>query len=143
MNGPADLQPSSAMITSFNVKEGPLKDNMLMAFPDDLMVCPVYTLMVYLYRTAEWHMDLMHDHMLFLSLSLCNQQHQPVSSDTLRQWMKYLLDECGLSGSAHATRGQTSSAVFHNGAALAEVLKSANWHSERTFRKYYFVPPPA
>ena len=137
---PRDARPSSALILGLNVKEGPQKDNRVVAFPEDPNICPVQTLLVYMHRTAEGRQKLAHDHTLFLSQVIRNGARQPVSGDTLRRWMKELLEECGLTGTAHAARGQASSAAIHHGASIESVLQSANWESENTFRKYYFIP---
>ena len=88
-------------------------------------------------QMVEAREELPPDSTLFLSV---HKPHTPVLPQTLGNWMRTFLKECGINGKAHGVRGQASSAALYHGAPLAKVLQSANWASESTFRKYYYVP---
>ena len=101
----------------------------------DLTLCPVYTLQQYLTRTASWR-DNSEKNNLFLS------PHHPISTATIARWLKQVLKEAGVSSdfSAHSTRATAVSVAFDKGVLIGDIMKTADWSSESTFRKYYYKP---
>lgn len=41
---------------------------------------------------------------------------------------------------AHSTRGAMATKVFQSGGSLSDLMRTANWSSESTFKNFYFRP---
>jgi integrase len=60
------------------------------------------------------------------------------SKDTLRRWVMHILLQAGIKASAGSCRSaSTSAALCERNHSIDEILKSAGWSSESTFRRYY------
>lgn len=68
--------------------------------------------------------------------------HVPVSTTTLARWIRWLLSLAGVDPcfGAHSVRGAAASSAFSAGASLTDILHSADWSRESTFRTFYFRP---
>ena len=69
--------------------------------------------------------------------------HKLVASYTIACWLKDVLGKAGIDVgifSAHSTRGASTSAAVVAGVTVADILKAADWHSEFTFRRFYYRP---
>ena len=66
--------------------------------------------------------------------------HKPVSTDTLARWLKLVMSSAGIDTSifkAHSVRSAATSNAYAKGIPIAEILRTADWTNEHTFRKYY------
>ncbi len=96
---------------------------------DDERVCPVQAMSVYLKLAQKRRKD---DSFLFVSsLGL------RASKDTLRRWVQHLLSKCGISASAGSTRSAATSSALLRNWPVDQIMASAGWSSENTFRKFY------
>lgn len=67
--------------------------------------------------------------------------HQAVSSSSVAQWLKSLLDASGIDTSifnVHSVQGASSSAAAMAGITTADILKAANWNYELVFQRFYY-----
>lgn len=108
------------------------------AFPHNPNLCPVSCLKGYEHWTATLcnprHPD------LFISLS---PPHNLIVSTTIARWVKSALSEAGVDISifgAHSTRGASTSSILLAGSRLEDLMHTADWSQESTFRKFYFWP---
>ena len=61
-----------------------------------------------------------------------------VSDDTVRRWIKDLLQECNIFNfSAHSCRSAATSKAKVLGVDIDLILEKACWKNEGTFRKHY------
>ena len=68
--------------------------------------------------------------------------HKPVSSNSVARWIKSVLSNApGYRSTsifkAHSARGCSVTNAYKRGVPEAEILRTAEWTNERTFRKYY------
>ena len=119
----------------------PPKQVMFRAFPDDSHLCVVQCLKQYegvtqQYRTKEPSRP----QPLFLSyVSL----HNPITSQRLSHWLREVLGKAGVDTSvfkAHSVRGASSTAASEKGVAIEDVLRTADWSTDSTFRRFYYRP---
>lgn len=95
-------------------------------------LCPVYTLSQYLERTHNLRKD---DNVLVSFKNFCR-----ISTSTLARWLKTVLHSSGIDITkfqAHSFRGASTSAAFRAGVSLNTIMKTANWSSAKTFKKFY------
>jgi integrase len=59
------------------------------------------------------------------------------SKDTLRRWVEALLKKCGITASAGSCRSASTSSALMKNWPIDQIMKSAGWSSENTFRKFY------
>lgn len=77
---------------------------------------------------------------LFLSYIKPNK---PVTSQRIPHWIKDLLKEAGIDVSvfkAHSVRGASTTAALTKGVSVADILHTADWSSDTTFRRFYYRP---
>ena len=77
---------------------------------------------------------------LFLSYV---EPHKPVSSQRIAHWIKDTLKKAGVDTNkftAHSVRGASTSAAVGRGLHISDVLKTADWSKESTFRRFYYRP---
>jgi len=77
---------------------------------------------------------------LFLSYV---KPHKPVTTQRLAHWIKDLLKEAGVNTEvfkAHSVRGATTSAALDKGVHISDILSTADWSRESTFRSFYYRP---
>lgn len=62
--------------------------------------------------------------------------HKPVTSQILAYWVKDLLRNAGVDEAfkAHSVQGTFTSAAIARGVSLADILHTADWSRESTFR---------
>ncbi|CAC5358376.1 unnamed protein product [Mytilus coruscus] len=63
-----------------------------------------------------------------------------ISTSTLARWLKIILTSSGIDVTkfqAHSFRGASTSAAFSAGITLDTIMKTANWKSAKTFKKFY------
>ena len=66
-----------------------------------------------------------------------------MTSHRIAHWSKDLLTEAGVTTAvfkAHSVRGASTSAARANGVSIQDILKTADWSKESTFRKFYYRP---
>lgn len=66
-----------------------------------------------------------------------------MSSQRVTHWIKEALSEAGIDidvFEAHSVRGASSKAAFEKGASLQDVLETADWSTDFTFRRFYYRP---
>ena len=108
------------------------------AFPPNPLLCVVKCLRIYEERTSELRPE--GCTRLFISYV---KPHKPVSSQRIAHWIKDLLKEAGIDTnvfSAHSTRGASTTAAKEKGATLTDILSTADWSSDSTFRRFYYRP---
>jgi integrase len=59
------------------------------------------------------------------------------SKDTLRKWAELILLQAGIRASAGSCRSASTSAACEKRRSIDDIMKSAGWSSENTFRKFY------
>lgn len=109
-------------------------------FDDNPTLCPVRTLKHYLQVTTPFReKSESNRNGLFLSVV---KPHLPVTSATIARWIRDLLRCAGVSPefTAHSTRSTAVSVAFEKGISVAEILRTADWSAESTFRRFYYKP---
>ena len=69
--------------------------------------------------------------------------YSPVHVDTVSRWIKTTLTNAGVNTemfAAHSTRSASMSAASIRQVPLETIMRSAGWHSDRTFQKFYNFP---
>ncbi|CAC5423169.1 unnamed protein product [Mytilus coruscus] len=97
-------------------------------------LCPVYTLKYYLKATKKLRKD---DYLL-----ASFRTWRKISTSTLARWLKIVLTSSGIDVTkfqAHSFRGASTSAAFSAGITLDTIMKTANWKSAKTFKKFYLT----
>ena len=127
-------------LTSLTKKRNPglpLKELFFRAFPSDERLCIVHCLRQYEKITQELRSSELEEKPLFISYT---RPHKPVTSQRLAHWIKDLLSEAGVDNifKAHSVRGASTSAAMSRGVSLADILSTADWSKESTFRRFYY-----
>jgi integrase len=102
-------------------------------FPDNLLLCPISTLEVYLARVKPPNNESL--------LRSLNKPFGSVSSTTVARWLRTVIAEAGISleFGAHSTRSASTSAAAAAGMSAPQILAAANWaKSGSTFQKVYW-----
>ena len=109
----------------------PAEKVFLASFPPDRRLCFTTYLRVYERKTKVFRpTSAQSKNLLFLSYI---KPHKPVSSSTSARWAKSVLSLAGIDTTIfkpHSTRSATSSAAFHAGVALTDILEAADWTNE-------------
>ena len=108
----------------------------LPACNDDIRLCIVHTLSVYLSRSEP----LRNSSQLFVSTV---RPHKAVTKDTIARWIKVTLRLAGIDVARfkpHSTRAAATSAAHCKGVKVADILKVAGWSNEKTFARFYNKP---
>ena len=109
------------------------------AFPNDSRLCVLRCLRRYEMITLEHReMDPEDPQLLFLSYI---KPHKPVTSQRLANWLKEILGKAGIDTSlfkAHSVRGASSTAASTKGVLIEDILCTADWSTESTFRQFYY-----
>ena len=95
-------------------------------------ICPVYTLKYYVIKTKG--------HRKSSKLFVSFKTYKKVTTSTLARWLKIVLQNSGIDIShfkAHSYRSASTSAADRAGLSVANIMKTANWSSAKTFRKFY------
>lgn len=99
----------------------------------DESLCAMHTLLEYIKVTE----CIRNSNSVFISYVT----HKAVTSDTIARWLKQVLELSGIDVGlfkAHSFRSASSSAAFNKGCSLKTILDTADWSSDKNFRKYYF-----
>ena len=107
------------------------------AFPSNRGVDPVLYIEEYIKRTRAIRGDIPQ---LFLTTK---GPTKPISKDTARNWVKDILDKCGVNINQFgpgSTRGASSSTASALGASLEEILKAGEWANASVWQTYYNKP---
>lgn len=107
----------------------------LVAFTDHPELCIINVLSTYLRRTAEIRRKNKASQLLISFKA----PHMPISRDTLRRWIKSVLDMAGIdiTFAAHSTRSASTTAASRAGVPLNTILDAAGWSRESTFSRFY------
>jgi integrase len=98
-------------------------------FKERERICPVKSIEFYLLLAQKLRKDFKP---LFISSTGLR-----ASKDSLRRWVVELLGKCGISASAGSCRSAATSSALLRNWSIDQILNSAGWSSESTFRKYY------
>ena len=69
--------------------------------------------------------------------------HKPVTSQRIAHWIKDLLQDAGVDTNvfkAHSARGASATAAYNKGVSMQEILQTADWSKDSTFRGFYYHP---
>ena len=102
---------------------------------DNHLHCPVQCFQTYEEATAPLRQEGVSQ--LFLAVT---KPHAPVASSTIARWLKSVLASAGVDThtfSAHSTRGASTSAASMAGLTTKQILDTADWSSESTFKDFY------
>ena len=107
-------------------------------FDSNSALCPVRTLERYLKISSEWRSALNSDR-LFLSVV---KPHLPVTSATIGHWLNDILRKAGVAHefTGHSTHLTSESIAFEKGVSINDIMKTADWSSQNTFRRFYYNP---
>ena len=86
--------------------------------------------------------DPINPQLLFLSYI---KPHKPVTSQRLANWLKEILGKAGIDTGtsvfeAHSVRGASSTAASVKGVLIEDILCTADWSTDSTFRQFYYRP---
>ena len=137
---PAGVVFKLASLTKKRTPGLPPKELFFGAFPGDQKLCVVHCLRQYEKATQEFRAPDGEKNPLFVSYT---RPHKPVTSQRLAHWIKDLLGEAGVDKSfgAHSVRGASTSAALNRGVPLSDILNTADWSKESTFRRFYYRAP--
>ena len=109
---------------------------------EDILLCPVRALSIYLKLTSELRQDKM---LLFVSYK---QGHsKDIQCLTISYWIKNTIKFCysrvgdvdmdRLGVKAHDVRAFAASKAFYGGVSMDQILKACHWKSHNTFTSFY------
>lgn len=117
----------------------PLKEVSFTSFTGNDRLCVVQCLKQYEAVTNQFRVIIPEGAApLFLSYV---KPHKPVTAQRLAQWVKDLFKEAGVDTEvfkAHSVRGATTSAALRKGVHISDILSTADWSRESTFRSSYY-----
>lgn len=115
------------------------KECFFASFTEDDKLCVVKCLRQYEEVTQQYRRRSSEEPApLFLSYV---RPHKPVTSQRMAHWIKDLLKEAGVDTEvfkAHSVRGASTSAALKKGVHLSDILNTADWSKESTFKKFYY-----
>ena len=111
-----------------------IKDFFFPRFPDNVKLCPVHSLSLYIERTKQLRGTATQ---LFIAII---KPHLPVTSSTVARWLKKVIGDSGNIFKAHSIRGATTSAASNQGVTTEDILKAADWSNSSTFQRFYYKP---
>ena len=115
----------------------PIKDFFFPRFTENVRLCPVHSLALYIERTKQLRGG---NSQLFIATI---KPHLPVTSSTVARWLKQVIGDSGIDTSvfkAHSVRGATTSAASNQGVTTEDILKAADWSNSSTFQRFYYKP---
>jgi len=118
-----------------------LKELFFTSFSEDDNLCVVQCLKHYESRTESFRV-VSPDQASPLFLSHI-QPHKPVTAQRLAHWIKDLLKAAGIDTKvfkAHSVRGASTSAAMDKGVPLSDILSTADWSRDTTFKRFYYRP---
>ena len=98
----------------------------------DKRLCAFHTLLHYIEKTKS----------VFSSQNVLVSfvTYKSVTTSTIARWLKCVLSASGIDTDkfkAHSFRGAATSAAFDKGCSLDTILKTADWSSDKNFKKFY------
>ena len=109
----------------------------LKAYPPDRRLCIFKLLLLYLKTTKKLRGK---ETQLFISY---RKPYAKVSKDTIARWLRTTMTEAGINTSRfkpHSVRAAATSAAGEKQVPIVDILQTAGWSRERTFRTYYQKP---
>ena len=106
-------------------------------FPDNLNLCPVNTLTVYIEQTKGSQGS---ENSVFLTAV---RKHHPATTATIARWIKTGLSKTKIDTStfkAHSIQSASTSAAADAGVSVTEIMEAADWTSASVFKKFYYRP---
>ena len=99
---------------------------------DEVGICPLTTLNVYLDKTAS----LRRCSSLFIGLQ---KPHNAIGSQTIARWINLGLTRAGIDPTftAHSTRHAAGSSAAKQGISINTILSTVGWRNEYTFARFY------
>lgn len=98
----------------------------------DESLCVMHSLLYYISVTKE----IRKSQQVFISYATYNS----VTTTTIARWLRTVLELSGINTSvfkAHSFRGASVSAAFSKGCSLHNILRTADWKSDKNFYKFY------
>ncbi|MEW8548627.1 MAG: hypothetical protein AB2693_34430 [Candidatus Thiodiazotropha sp.] len=98
----------------------------------DEKLCPMHTLLYYIDKTLKFRLS--------RKVLVSYVTYKEVSTSTIARWLKNILDLSGINTEtfkAHSYRSASVSAAFSRGCSLKNILDTADWSSDKTFKKFY------
>lgn len=95
-------------------------------------LCPVYTMNHYIKRTKKLRKS--------RNLIVSFRTFDKICTSTLARWLKSVLFLSGVNTDkfkAHSFRSASTSVAYMSGVTLNDIMKTANWQSAKTFKKFY------
>lgn len=95
-------------------------------------LCAMHTLLHYIRVTASLRLS--------RKVMISFVTHKSVCTSTIARWLKLVLELSGIDVNtfkAHSYRGAAVSAAFNKGCSLKCILDTADWTSDKNFRKFY------
>lgn len=99
----------------------------------DERLCAMHSLLHYIKITDR----LRQSKSVFVSF----KTYKAVTTSTIARWLRVVLELSGIDVStfkAHSYRAASVSAAFSNGCTLKSILDTADWRSDKTFKKFYY-----
>lgn len=109
----------------------------LPAYPVDRRLCVFTYLKHYINKTRKLRGE---EGQLFISFQ---RPYGPVSKDSISRWINIVMKSAGVDVKKfkpHSTRAAATSAANKHGVPVSQILQTAGWSNEKTFRKYYNKP---
>jgi len=128
-----------ASLTKKRKAGAPLKECFFASFPHDGLLCVVQYHCAYEQATKNYR-DIKGDIPAPLFLSYI-KPHNPVTSQRIAHWIKDTLTKARVDMNtfkAHLVQGAATLAAVGKGLRIADVLMTADWSSESTFRQFYY-----
>ena len=135
---PDGVQFRLASLTKKRTPGAPPKVLFFGAFPEEERLCVMKCLHHYEKVTSEFRLEGGDDQPLFLSYT---KPHKPVTAQRIAHWIKDLLAEAGVDTKvfkAHSVRGASTSAAMAKGVSISDILQTADWSRESTFKRFYY-----
>jgi hypothetical protein len=107
-------------------------------YRDNPALCCVRTLQSYVDRVRFFRDTATQRQKLFLALK---RPHSPVSPSTLSRWMQETLSAAGIDTTvfkSHSSRSAVAANARSQGHSLKQILASAFWRSESTYKRFYW-----
>lgn len=98
----------------------------------DEKLCAMHTLLYYIQKTASCRLS--------RNVLISYVTFKAVSSSTVARWLKCILEMSGIDTNtfkAHSYRAASVSAAYSRGCSLKTILDTADWSSDKNFKKFY------
>ena len=96
-------------------------------------LCAMHTLLYYIKATDSCRLS--------RKVLVSYVTFKPVTTSTIARWLRCVLELSGIDTDvfkAHSYRGASVSAAYSKGCSLKCILKTADWSSDKQFKKYYY-----